>query len=68
MNQNDREKFGLIALALGILVGLGMLLRWACTSVVGFIVVAILVIMLWSSGRGECSYSRDFGYCRGYYH
>lgn len=64
MNDNDRHNLGLIAAAIGILVFLGLMLRWACTSIVGFVVVTILAITLvYGSHHNSCKFVNEDGTC-----
>lgn len=64
MNEDGQNNLGLIAAAIGILVFLGLLLRWALTSVVGFVVVTILVIlMVYGSHHTSCRSVNEDGTC-----
>jgi hypothetical protein len=64
MNEDGQNNLGLIAADIGILVFLGLLLRWALTSVVGFVVVTILVIlMVYGSHHNSCRYVDEDGTC-----
>jgi len=68
LNEKDQTNLGLILKALACFALIGLMVRWALTSWIGFIVVALIVILLATSGNGPGSYSHDYGFSNGYYH
>ena len=67
LSENERKNLGLVIRALACFAIIGLLVRWAFTSWIGFIVVALIVILLATSGNGPGSYSHDYGFYNGYY-